>query len=121
MNILVIEDEKIISNAITRVLTSSGHNVYTLNDGFNVLGKVQEFNPGMIFLDVKMPGRSGLDVLKEIKEFSQDIKVIMMSGYGSAENMDSAKKLGANDFLKKPFDDIFEIQRIVERNSNIGV
>ncbi|MCX6112630.1 MAG: response regulator [Proteobacteria bacterium] len=116
MNILVIEDEKIISNAITRVLTSSGHNVHTLNDGFNVISKIQEINPSMVFLDVKMPGRSGLDVLKEIKEFSKNIKVVMMSGYTSPENIETAVKLGANDFLKKPFDDIFELQRIVERN-----
>ena len=117
MNILVIEDENIISSAINRVLSSSGHFVQILNDGFGVINKIQEINPSVIFLDVKMPGRSGLDVLKEIKEHSKDIKVVMMSGYTTPENIELAKQLGADDFLKKPFEDIFEIQRIVERNS----
>lgn len=116
MNILVIEDEKIISSAIIRVLTACGHDVHTMDDGFNVMEKIRNFNPSIVFLDVKMPGRSGLDVLKEIKELAPNTRVIMMSGYTSLESIKSAKDLGADDFLKKPFDDIFEIQRIVERN-----
>ncbi|MEI6093306.1 MAG: response regulator [bacterium] len=116
MNILVIEDEKIISNAIIRVLSACGHTVHTMSDGFNVTDKIRSFEPTIVFLDVKMPGRSGLEVLKEIKEISLSTKVIMMSGYTSLESIQSAKELGADDFLKKPFDDIFEIQRIVERN-----
>jgi DNA-binding NtrC family response regulator len=116
MNILIIEDEKIISSAMTRMLTSCGHAVHSSDNGNETLNKIREVNPQMVFLDVKLPGRSGLDVLKEIKEYYPHMRVVMMSGYTSPENMALAKQLGADDFLKKPFDDIFEIQRIVERN-----
>ena len=109
MKILIIDDEQIILNVVERVLKSQGHNTYCLLDGTNALEVVKEFSPEAIFLDMKMPLCSGLDILENIKNYNSYIKVIMMSGYVAQEDMDRASKLGATSFLRKPFDDIFSI------------
>ncbi|MBN1114652.1 MAG: response regulator [Oligoflexia bacterium] len=117
MNILVIDDEKIILNAVVRILKSRGYNVYSLNTGNDLEGKLREFRPSFVFLDVKMQCCSGIDVLKMIKETDPSIKVVMMSGYTSPETLEQAKVYGADAFLKKPFDDITDITGIIDELS----
>ena len=118
MNIVVVDDEKIILTAISRVLSKSGHNVHAFSSCENVLQDVQTLNPGFIFLDVKMPGYSGLDLLKEIRSKGITAKVVMMSGYTTPEIIEAAKELGVLTFLKKPFDNIYDILKIVEDSSH---
>jgi two-component system, response regulator PdtaR len=117
MNIVVVDDEKIILNAMCRVLSKSGHEVYPFSSCEGALQSIQSLNPGVVFLDVKMPGCSGLDLLKDIRSKGISSKVIMMSGYTTSEIINAARELGVVTFLKKPFDDIHDILKIVEDNS----
>lgn len=116
MNIVVIDDEKIILTVVNRVLSKSGHNVHLFSSCDHVLEDIQKLNPEFIFLDVKMPGCSGLDLLRDIRSKGIMSKVIMMSGYTTPEIIETAKELGVLTFLKKPFDDIHDILKIVEDN-----
>jgi len=113
MNIVVIDDERIILNSMVRVLSGAGHNVVAFSSGDHVLDKVKEMDPDYIFLDVKIPGHSGIEILKGIKQAGLYSKVVMMSGYTSSASIDEAKNLGADIFIKKPFDNIFDILKIV--------
>jgi FixJ family two-component response regulator len=117
MNIVVVDDEKIILTAVTRVLSKSGHDIHAFSSCEEVLENVQSLNPGFIFLDVKMPGYSGLDLLKEIRSKGINAKVVMMSGYTTPEIIEAAKELGVLTFLKKPFDNIHDVLKIVEDNA----
>jgi len=117
MNIVVVDDEKIILTAVTRVLSKSGHEVHAFSSCENVLQSIQTIDPGFIFLDVKMPGYSGLDLLKEIRSKGIKAKVVMMSGYTTPEIIEAAKDLEVLTFLKKPFDNIYDILKVVEDNT----
>ena len=116
MNIVVVDDEKIILTAVTRVLSKSGHSIHPFSSCEEVLQSIETLNPGFIFLDVKMPGYSGLDLLKEIRSKGVTAKVVMMSGYATPEIIEAAKALGVLTFLKKPFDNIHDVLKIVEDN-----
>lgn len=113
MNIVVVDDEKIILNSVVRVLSGAGHNVFPIASGEGAVEKIKELHPDYLFLDVKIPGLSGMDILRDIKRSGIRTKVVMMSGYTSPDNVEEAKKLGADIFLKKPFDNIFDILKIV--------
>jgi len=116
MNIVVVDDERIILTAVCRVLSIAGHNVHPFSSCEEALQKIETLNPEFIFLDVKMPGRSGLDLLKDIRSMGLKGKVVMMSGYTTPELLDAAKELGVLTFLKKPFSNIYDILKIVEDN-----
>jgi len=118
MNIVVVDDEKIILTAVSRVLSKSGYNVHAFSSCDTVLQDVRTLNPGFIFLDVKMPGYSGLDLLKEMRSMGITAKVVMMSGYTTPEIIEAAKELGVLTFLKKPFDNIYDIVKLVEDNTH---
>lgn len=114
MNIVVVDDEKIILTAVCRVLSIAGHNVHPFSSCEETLQNIESLNPEFIFLDVKMPGRSGLDLLKDIRAKGLTGKVVMMSGYTTPELLAAAKELGVLTFLKKPFSNIHDIVKIVE-------
>ncbi len=115
MNVFIIDDEKIILTALNRVLAGAGYTVHSFDSGKEVLEKARQLNPGFVFLDVKMPGISGTDLLKDLKSEFPGTKIIMMSGYTTPESIQTAKDLGADSFLKKPFDNVFDILKVVEQ------
>jgi len=101
--ILVIDDEAIVHESCTRILTEEGYCVegaFTGEEGFK---KVKEENYDLVITDLKMPGISGMDALKKIKADSPDVGVLMITGYSTAETAVEAMKLGAFDYLPKPF------------------
>lgn len=118
MNVFIIDDEKIILTALNRVLSGAGYTVHSFESGEGVLDKAKELGPDFVFLDVKMPGVSGTDLLKDLKRELPGIKIIMMSGYTTPESIQTAKDLGADSFLKKPFDNVFDILKVVEQFSS---
>lgn len=101
--ILVIDDEAIVHESCNRILTGEGYVVekaFTGQEGFR---KMEEESYDLVITDLKMPGISGMDALKKIKEDSPDIGIIMITGYSTAETAVEAMKLGAFDYLPKPF------------------
>jgi len=112
--ILVIDDEQNIRKMLTRVLSPEGFIVKEANNGLEALKRLEEENYSLVLLDLKMPGLNGIETLKKIRENNLNLLVIMMSAYGSITEAVEAMKLGALDYLIKPFD-IEELKIIIKR------
>jgi two-component system nitrogen regulation response regulator NtrX len=101
-NILVVDDEPQILQAIAGLLQDEDFAVLTAPDGEAALKKVREELPDLVLLDIALPGRDGLEILKDLKDQHPTLPVIMISAYGSVENAVKATRLGAYDFIEKP-------------------
>jgi DNA-binding response OmpR family regulator len=102
-NVLVVDDEPIVCHSLRRILSKQSCQVEEAFDVDAALQKMKLSKYDLIFLDLKMPKRSGMEVLKNIKENYPDIPVIMITGYASIETAVEATKLGAFHFVPKPF------------------
>ncbi|KPU43770.1 sporulation initiation phosphotransferase F [Oxobacter pfennigii] len=102
-SLLVIDDEKNIRIMLAKCLESEGYKVDWTEDGIKGLELFGANKYDVVLLDMKMPGLSGIEVLKKLKEIDKDISVIMMTAYGTIESAVEAMKLGAVDYIKKPF------------------
>lgn len=114
-NILVVDDELSMREFLTLMLTKEGYKVDTAQDGEVAINKIVANNYHLVITDVKMPKKSGLEVLKSVKQHSPDTTVIMITAYSSVDSAIEAMKIGAYDYIPKPFK-IDEI-RIVVRNA----
>ena len=103
--VLLIEDEPNIIEAISFILSRDGWTVHTHEDGTTAMEKVLAMPPDMIILDVMLPGRSGFDILRDLRgtAVSKDIPVMMLTARGQEKDRELAQRLGANLFMTKPF------------------
>lgn len=115
MKVLIVDDEPIVRLALKRALETKGHVVSEAENGKQGIQLWLNEGPDLVFLDVLMPGQSGLQVLEEIGE-SDCAVVILMSAYSGAHGESDMANLGVDDFLKKPFDDIF---KAIENGENL--
>jgi DNA-binding NtrC family response regulator len=102
--ILIVDDELIMRESLAGWLERDGHDVDTAVSGEAALAKLKESRFDILFLDIKMEGISGLEVLKQVKEDDPDVAVVMITAYGSISSAIEAMKNGAYDYLLKPFD-----------------
>ena len=100
--VLVIDDEKGITDVVEKALEKEGYSVCTAYDGSQGIELYHTRKPCLVITDINMPEKDGLDVLREIREDSKDIEVIMMSGYSEFDDVKEALQLGASDYLGKP-------------------
>jgi len=100
--ILIVDDEPQIRRVIRTTLTSEGYTVLEARDGEEALETLRREHPGLILLDVNLPGISGLDACKEIRETS-DVPVIMLTVRNTERDKVSALDAGADDYVVKPF------------------
>ena len=103
VKILVIDDEKIVLNSCTRILSDEKYEVHTVETGAEGLHKLKNEEFDIVLTDLKMPEISGIEILKRIKEFYPDTIVIMMTGYSTVQTALEAMRLGAFDYVPKPF------------------
>ena len=103
--VLLIEDEPNILEAISFILSRDGWTVHTHEDGETAMQKVVGFPPDMIILDVMLPGRSGFDILRDLRatDTTKDIPVMMLTARGQEKDRELALRLGADRFMTKPF------------------
>jgi len=103
--VLLIEDEPNIIEAISFILSRDGWTVHTHEDGTTAMDKVRATPPDLIVLDVMLPGRSGFDILRDIRSDAKfvNLPVMMLTARGQAKDRDLALRLGANHFMTKPF------------------
>lgn len=103
--VLLIEDEPNIIEAISYLLSRDGWTVHTHSDGETALDKVHQGIPDLIILDVMLPGRSGYDILRDLREdgATADVPVMMLTARGQAKDREMALSLGATQFMTKPF------------------
>ncbi len=102
--ILVADDEQVIVRVLETELLSENYQVVTAYDGEEAVRKIKEFQCDLAVLDVRMPKKDGLQILKEIKRISPDTIIIMMTAFGTIDNAVEAMKIGAYDYLTKPFE-----------------
>ena len=103
MRILVVEDERSIADFIERGLKAEGYAVTCVADGEEGLAKARGGDFGLVLLDVLLPKRSGMEVLRELRLDRPDLPVIMLTALGETEDKVEGLDLGANDYLTKPF------------------
>ena len=103
--VLLIEDEPNIIEAISFILTRDGWTVHTHEDGSSAVERVRSLPPDLVILDVMLPGRSGFDILKDLRgrEETRDLPVMMLTARGQSKDREMAMELGATHFMTKPF------------------
>lgn len=101
--ILIIDDEVTICESCSQVLKQEGYLVETSLDGVTGLEKFDDLKPDVVFLDLKMPGLSGMEVLEKIGEKDKNVVTIVITGFATIESAVESIKNGAFDFLPKPF------------------
>jgi signal transduction histidine kinase len=101
--IIIIDDEEVVLDSCTLILEGSDYIVRTAEDGTSGLKLVNELQPDLVFIDLKMPGIQGIEVLERITESNPTIVSIVITGYATVTSAVEAMKKGAYDFLPKPF------------------
>jgi len=102
--ILIVDDEENIRLLLDSYLSDLGFETMLAKNGNDVLDSIKQIKPDMVFLDIKLPGIDGIEVLKLIKDYDPNISVIMVSGYATEEMAKESLKIGAFDYIKKPLD-----------------
>jgi two-component system response regulator PilR (NtrC family) len=101
--ILIVEDEKSMREVLRILLEGEGHEVATASDGLEGISCIEKDIFDLVITDMKMPKADGFEVLKRIKEISPDTIVVMITAFGNIETAIEAMKLGAYDYINKPF------------------
>ena len=117
-HILVVDDDDKIRSLIKQYLIEKGFLISTAENAENAKKIIEIFNFNLIILDVMMPGQSGYDLTKELKE-SKDIPIILLTAKGEVENRIHGLELGADDYLGKPFDPkelLLRVKNIIKIN-----
>jgi len=112
--ILVVDDEHLIRWSLEQNLKKQGYEVVTAGNGEDALRLAREEQPDLVLLDIQLPGISGIEVLDKIKEFDEDIIVIMVTAHGGLDTAVNAMRLGAYDYVNKPFN-LDELSIIVKK------
>ena len=112
--ILVVDDEEALRAVLSTELESEGYVVKSAGDGEEAIRILQGESFHLILLDIKMPNVDGFEVLKFVKQQSPQTKVIMLTGFADLKNAIESKKLGAEDFVCKPYD-LVDLLTTVER------
>jgi two-component system sensor histidine kinase/response regulator len=112
--VLVIDDEEVMRDSCTQALVKEGYIVRSAKDGDSGLKLFREFKPDLVLIDLKMPGKSGIEVLEETGMVDENVVRIVITGYGTVASAVDAMKKGAYDFIPKPFTPE-EIRMIVSR------
>ena len=100
--ILVVDDEAEIRRSVRMILEYEGHDVQEASSGPEALALVQREAPDLVFLDIKMPGMDGLEVLQKMRELNDALPIVIISGHATVSTAVEATKLGAFDFIEKP-------------------
>lgn len=102
--ILVVEDDEIYRERLMRAFRERGMEVFGASDGENALLVAAAESPDLVVVDLKMPKKSGLEVLQSLREMDEDVRVVVLTGYGSIATAMEAVRLGAVHYLTKPAD-----------------
>ena len=101
--IFLLDDEELIASMLTRALKKEGYKVRMETHTGDIVDKIKSFDPDVVILDIGLPERDGIDILQEIIGDGIDTQVVMLTADDSAETAVRAMKLGAADYLTKPF------------------
>ena len=104
--ILIVDDDHLTQILLTKMLSQNGYQTEIVSGGFEAGTKVMMFKPGIIILDLIMPGMDGFEVCRKIKEdpYTSHIKILAITGYDTKENRDRIMEAGADGYLAKPLE-----------------
>ncbi|WZL74047.1 sigma-54 dependent transcriptional regulator [Clostridiaceae bacterium 35-E11] len=117
--ILIADDEKNMIWAMKKALKNENYKVITASNGVEAVEKVKTDDPDLVLLDLRMPRKDGMEALREIKELNVNIPIIMITAHGTMESAVEAMKIGAIDYISKPFD-IEELKIQIRKALDIG-
>ncbi|PWB68705.1 two-component system response regulator [candidate division GN15 bacterium] len=112
--VLIVDDEPVIQSLLEKILSREGYKTFVAGDGATALKMLESQPVSLVLSDIKMPGMSGFDLLKEIKSRYPRIGVIIMTAYGDTFTVKDALLLGADEYITKPFKS-YEVSLVVER------
>ena len=118
-SILIVDDEAGPRESL-RMILKPMYDVHTAENGQEAINFISQKKVDLVTLDLNMPGLSGIEVLQEIKKLKPDIEVLIVTAYGTLSNVQEAIRLGARDFISKPFnvaDIIAIVGKAFERRS----
>jgi DNA-binding NtrC family response regulator len=101
--ILVVEDDEELQTALTKVLNQHGYAVTVARDGYEGLERMERNAPWLVLTDLNLPGKGGMEFLREVRQQGYHMPVVVMTAYGGVDAAVEALKYGATDFLQKPF------------------
>jgi len=112
--ILIVDDEKVLCRSLKMDLEVDGYKVSIENSGEEAIEQISAFIPVVVLLDLRLPGMNGIQVLKKIRDYDQDIAVIIMTAYGDTKTTVEAIKCGAYHFINKPFE-LEELKKLINQ------
>ncbi|MFA5865081.1 MAG: sigma-54 dependent transcriptional regulator [Phycisphaerae bacterium] len=113
-NIAVVDDQDLLRDSLSQTLSRVGYKVSSFPDAGSAIETIQKQSFDLVISDLKMPGIDGVQMLRQIRQLGHDVPVIMMTAYGTVSSAVEAMKLGAFDYIQKPFDSD-EIELLVKR------
>jgi nitrogen regulation protein NR(I) len=119
-NILIVDDDAQLRQSFEKILTTEGHTVRTASSGEAAIVMVQAAVPDLVIMDVRMPGMSGLEAFQAMHEIEPKLPVIIMTAYGTTETAIEATKLGAFEYVLKPFENIQDILALIGQAMEAG-
>jgi len=117
--LLIVDDELVVRDSLKEWLEDEGFQADTAESGTEALEKLTKERFNMMLLDIKMPGMDGVEVLKRSKEINPELPVVMMTAYATVETAVEAMKIGAMDYLMKPFDPDNLVPLVVQLYQNL--
>ncbi len=102
--ILIVDDERLIRQSLEKALAGQGYAVFSAENGKTALHLLEEESPDLVLLDLKLPDINGIEVLKRLRELDKNLPVLLITAYGSIDTAIQAIRLGAYDYITKPFD-----------------
>ena len=119
-SILIVDDDINLCTVLKEELTEVGYNAEFVNGGDAAFEYLSKSTADLILLDLKMPGKNGFDVLRELKEKGIQVKVIVLTAYADVKSAIDSAKLGATDFISKPYDFdelLITIRKVLQRDT----
>jgi nitrogen regulation protein NR(I) len=119
-HILIVDDDAQLRQSFEKLLTAEGHTVKTAASGEAAISLVKAAVPDLVIMDVRMPGMSGLEAFRAIHEIEPKLPVIIMTAFGTTETAIEATKLGAFEYVLKPFENIQDILALIGQALEAG-
>jgi DNA-binding NtrC family response regulator len=113
-SILIVDDEDAITSEVSKDLKGNGYAVDTAANADEAISTLQKKRFDLVFLDIKMPGKDGFEVLKFVKKDYPQTKVIMLTAFADLANAIESRKLGAEGFISKPYD-LVDLMTTIEK------